>query len=547
MAWDHSGFNRRLADAIAAYDRKQVRALIDELLAFLPTTDEVYPTEDARRVLDLLRRKRDFPELGRAAAGFIRSGQTAPVIRRLHAQALIEEGQLVAATAALESVAAETEPGSKENREARGLLGRAHKQAYLDGGTSTTERSRAELRSAADSYQGVYGEDPADPMRFWHGINAVAVLMRAHRDGVELDGFPDPVNQAAQIKDAIELRKQDQVATMWDYGTAAEACVALGLNDEALRWMASYVQSPNGDAFEYGSTLRQLEELWRLTPDGEPGRELIPLLRAGVLRHEGGCLDLDSQQSQLETLSQLTEDGSYETVLGTDAFEGVRWLQTALERAGSVGLVTDTMGNAMGTAFVLRASECCPTLDVEDEFLLITNAHVISRDPDIAAVLPPDARITFESEPDVTYEVADVVWSSPLEELDATLVRTDPPITGHAPMPIAASLPKLNSRVYIIGHPQGRPLSYSIYDNRLLNTQEPLLHYRTPTEGGSSGSPVFNRSWQLVGLHHKGDISVEVPGEEGLHAANEGIMFTAITQRLGTNPGDAGSPESAAP
>jgi hypothetical protein len=541
MAWDHTGFNRRLADAVSAYDRKKVGALLDELLTFLPSTDDVYPTDDARRVLDLLRRKRYFPELEQVAAGFIRTGQTAPVVRRLYAQALIEDGQLAVATATLASVEEETEPGSKENLEARGLLGRAHKQAYLDGGTSSTERSRNELRTAAGFYQGVYQEDPTDPTRFWHGINAVAMLMRARADGVPLDGFSDPVVQARQIRDAIELRSQDQVATMWDYGAAAEACVALDLQEEAFRWMASYVQAPNGDAFEYGSTLRQFEELWRLTPDADPGRGLIPLLRAAVLRHEGGCLDLDSEGAQLETLSQLTEGGTYEAVLGSDAFEGVRWLQTALERAGSVGLVTDTMGNAMGTAFVVSAADCCPALDVEDEFLLITNAHVISGDPDVAAVLPPDARITFESEPGVTYEVAEVVWTSPLGELDASFVRTDPPITGHAPMPIAETLPRLNSRVYIIGHPQGRPLSYSIYDNRLLNAPEPLLHYRTPTEGGSSGSPVFNRSWQLVGLHHKGSLSVEIPGTEGLHAANEGIMFTAITARMANPEGADGT------
>jgi V8-like Glu-specific endopeptidase len=532
MDWDNAGFNSRLAAAVSAYDRLRVGELLDELLAYLPSTDEPYPIDDARRVLDLLRRKRYFVELERTAAGFVHAGQDAPVIRRLYSQALIEAGHLEMATTILESVAGDTAPGSKENLEARGLLGRAHKQAYLDGGTSSTERSRVELRSAAELYQGVYREDPTDPARFWHGINAVAVLMRAQADGVEIPGFADPADQAREIRDAIELRRQDQIATMWDYGAAAEVCVALNLGDEAVTWMASYTQAPNGDAFEYSSTLRQLEELWRLTPDVDPGERLLPLLRAAVLRHEGGRLDLDAQRAQLGSLSRLTRDGAYESVLGNEAFEGVRWLQTALERAASVALVTDPMGNAVGTAFVVRTGDCCPALGDEDDLLLVTNAHVIGEDPDVAAVLPPDARITFESEPDVTYEVARVVWTSPLAELDTSIVRTDPPITGHAPMPIAAALPRLDARVYIIGHPQGRPLSYSIYDNRLLNTPEPLLHYRTPTEGGSSGSPVFNRNWQLVGLHHKGSLSVEIPGVEELQAANEGIMFEAIAARV---------------
>jgi hypothetical protein len=43
---------------------------------------------------------------------------------------------------------------------------------------------------------------------------------------------------------------------------------------------------------------------------------------------------------------------------------------------------------------------------------------------------------------------------------------------------------------------------------------------------------VFNRNWQLVGLHHKGSLSVEIPGVEELQAANEGIMFEAIAARV---------------
>ncbi|HBL29593.1 MAG TPA: serine protease, partial [Acidobacteria bacterium] len=46
------------------------------------------------------------------------------------------------------------------------------------------------------------------------------------------------------------------------------------------------------------------------------------------------------------------------------------------------------------------------------------------------------------------------------------------------------------AKVYVIGHPLGGGLSLSLTDNALLGTSERLLHYRAPTEGGSSGSPV---------------------------------------------------------
>ena len=61
------------------------------------------------------------------------------------------------------------------------------------------------------------------------------------------------------------------------------------------------------------------------------------------------------------------------------------------------------------------------------------------------------------------------------------------------------------------------------------------LHYRAPTEGGSSGSPVFNsRLWQVIALHHKGGkIGMpKVNGKEGTYAANEGVSIQSIAAAM---------------
>jgi V8-like Glu-specific endopeptidase len=70
------------------------------------------------------------------------------------------------------------------------------------------------------------------------------------------------------------------------------------------------------------------------------------------------------------------------------------------------------------------------------------------------------------------------------------------------PFPISKNLPQLNKncRVYVIGDPRGGKMSFSMPDNLLLDHASPLLHYRAPTEGGSSGSPVFNDQWDLLAL-----------------------------------------------
>ena len=84
----------------------------------------------------------------------------------------------------------------------------------------------------------------------WHGINAVALIRRARKDGVELDGFGDPDAIAADILKQVTERDLDKKADMWDFATAGEACVALGLKDDAIQWTQRYLRDTCADAFE---------------------------------------------------------------------------------------------------------------------------------------------------------------------------------------------------------------------------------------------------------------------------------------------------------
>jgi V8-like Glu-specific endopeptidase len=65
-------------------------------------------------------------------------------------------------------------------------------------------------------------------------------------------------------------------------------------------------------------------------------------------------------------------------------------------------------------------------------------------------------------------------------------------------------------------------------------TDRPVyLHYKTPTEPGNSGSPVFETNdWTLVGLHRAGfDPQTGRPrlgGKPGRHFANEGVSIHSI-------------------
>ena len=132
---------------------------------------------------------------------------------------------------------------------------------------------------------------------------------------------------------------------------------------------------------------------------------------------------------------------------------------------------------------------------------------------------------------------------------------------GVGPLRLSADLPPLPTggdadapRVYIIGYPGGRELSVSLQDNELLDHEGPpsgkpqipavwRVHYRAPTEGGNSGSPVFDGAgWNVIALHHRGGKfgMPRLNGLEGTYAANEGLamatLIPAVHAALGAAP-----------
>jgi endonuclease G len=56
----------------------------------------------------------------------------------------------------------------------------------------------------------------------------------------------------------------------------------------------------------------------------------------------------------------------------------------------------------------------------------------------------------------------------------------------------------------IIQHPGGQTKQVCVRENKLLRYVDDFVWYMTDTTAGSSGSPAFNRFWQVVALHHSG-------------------------------------------
>jgi endonuclease G len=107
------------------------------------------------------------------------------------------------------------------------------------------------------------------------------------------------------------------------------------------------------------------------------------------------------------------------------------------------------------------------------------------------------------------------------------------------------------ARVNILQHPDGDPLKVVLTQNYVVHRTDTRLQYVADTMEGSSGSPVFNHKWEVVGLHHSGkpyppdDLgALANKAWKGRFRVNEGIPIRAILEHLRTTGNDRHLPKS---
>ena len=209
---------------------------------------------------------------------------------------------------------------------------------------------------------------------------------------------------------------------------------------------------------------------------------------------------------------------TYEKVVGLNNLLSIGWVSRALELAACVCRVNTPAGP--GSGFLIAPD------------LLLTNHHVL-----------PDAETAAATVAEFNYQVA---WSGELEpvrrftcdpafyrnaeELDYAIVRingTPGDLFGFVDLARRAD-PTVNDFVSVIQHPQGGPKKIAFTDNKVSAVFGDLVQYSTDTEPGSSGSPVFNQDWEIVGLHHRGGGLAGPDGKK--YFTNEGIQIASIVR-----------------
>ena len=543
--------------------REQATASLRRL-AQRPDADEL---AQAKHQVEALRNVRELDLMGRLAEAVSRVDPKDARNRRLYAQYLIDSGRATAAIDLLKPLAARLAKDHPEHAEATGLLGRAYKQIFFDAGDTSSAGAREALKQAIAAYRRPYEENRR--ANAWQGVNLLALLSRARSVGLRVAPDLQPAELAAELVatlEAVPVAERDK----WYLSTLTEARLGLGLDaghmDELERQLHAYVSAPGTAAFQIASTLRQFTQVWGLDdarpaargfdPAANRARNLPQILRARLLQLPGGGLEMSSGQLQSLRSAPPPEAGQLEAVLGTQGPQTFAWWRAGLESARSVAVIRQKLGRRLGTGFLVRAADF--GLTPGEELLVLTNFHVVNANGASPGIKPAVAEVVFEAaDPGRVYTVSELLWSSPPDQHDASLLRLATPVADIAPLAIASELPPRPvavadaaaagasadaPQVYVVGYPGGRELSFSFQDNELLDHEGPdggqpqipgvcRVHYRAPTEGGSSGSPVFNATaWEVIALHHKGGKfgMPRLNGQPGTYAANEGLAINTL-------------------
>lgn len=515
-----------------------LRRRADELIDILRDEPVERDLAAARTLIGELRDRVEFEKLLLLVEALSRVSPSHAKTRRLYAQALIDTGKATAAIDVLSALISTLPADDPEKYEALGLTGRAYKQIYVDFRVKGALLAQQALAQSIAAYRQPY---EADPKRYWHGVNLLALLDNAYRRGMKLSVPYEPRAFATQLLGQLQ-QVPEKDRDEWYLASVAEASLGTRDWDVIAPNLNQYVVAPGVQEFHLKSTLRQFTEVWELG-ESKRGQAVLEILRARQARSNQANVEIAAH----EVNQKVADQSQYEAILGKEGAKTFEWWRTGMQRANSVAAIRQKLAERVGTGFLVRAGDV--GREPQDELLVLTNFHVVNSGGLRGGLTVEQTEIVFEAvDPNLKYPVLEVLWESPEQECDAALLRVAGLGAPLQPMKLAKALPLRNQpvRVYIIGHPGGRELSFSLQDNELIDHEgekggTPAIpgivrvHYRAPTEGGSSGSPVFNASaWEVIALHHKGGMlgMPRLNGMDGTYAANEGISLASIIGRM---------------
>ncbi len=246
---------------------------------------------------------------------------------------------------------------------------------------------------------------------------------------------------------------------------------------------------------------------------------------------------------ELEVIKLTTSFRSLYTTTDKDTLEKIQgpsntlmpmgWVYKAIEVSKSVCQVIRADGTK-GTGWLLEGG------------WMITNHHVIPNKK-----LAETTKLVFDHEENLhgtkrisaEYRLdAETAIFSNLLNLDYALIKVRD--TSLNPLSYWGQLkvdilrePQIGDFVNIIQHPLGEHKQIALTRNDVIAIDKHKIFYRTDTQKGSSGAPVFDNNWSVIALHHAGKTEEEggivINGATGeRQGANEGILIKVIMEDI---------------
>lgn len=248
-----------------------------------------------------------------------------------------------------------------------------------------------------------------------------------------------------------------------------------------------------------------------------------------------------------------TVQDAFEKIRGTNDLMPITYFQKGLIVAKSVGVIVSDSRRAEGTGFLIAPG------------LIITNHHVINDsiiaknwwfkvDYELDLQKQEKASFFFRLRPDKAFFTRSQNYSQQKENLDFTIIGVElvsesniKSINEYGFLSAFEESGKVKKGefVSVIQHPNGELKKVAIRENEVVADEHPdFIYYKTDTDHGSSGAPVFNDDWVLVALHHRGIPSAPILADTGIEGeesaplvleANEGVRISSILKVLKQN------------
>lgn len=271
--------------------------------------------------------------------------------------------------------------------------------------------------------------------------------------------------------------------------------------------------------------------------DGTQQAEVIKSLLSEVMGRTSGApqLDLIALPDVKEVLVHQDDTLSFAFMkAGIEVGSSVMKLRVPRFENGQPRLSGTERTYYLGTGWLVTDS------------LLMTNHHVVNARDD-GEPSAPDADLRLQSANTLLicdFDNGSLPEKPPIKALqlevanpilDYALLRV-PSFTDRTPLRRATNAAQKGEAVNIVQHPGGRAKRYGIRNNLVSAATETDVRYFTDTEGGSSGSPVFNDNWEVVGLHRgaKFVTGVQFQGKPTAWV-NQGTPLAAILAHIKAN------------